>query len=321
MKVTEHLARAGSPPISFEIIPPLRGGNIRSLMALIEDLVQFRPPFIDITSHAAEVVYEETARRHPAPGQAQAAGHARRLRADPEQVADRRRAARALPGLHARGDRGLPDRAALPRHRQRARGARRRERVPEAAARRQDRQRVRGRPGAPGPGHEPRPLPRDRPARRRAVATSASGSPAIPRSTSRRPTSRPTSGAPRRRSTPAPPTSSPRCSSTTGATSTTSRSAGRRASRRRSSRASKILTAKAQLASIPRNFYVDIPAGALRRGERGRPTSACSKSASSGRSPRPRSCSRAASPSLHFYVMSSSTAVKKVMARLKVAVG
>ena len=61
MKVSEHLARAGSPPISFEIIPPLRGGNIRSLMALIEDLVQFRPPFIDITSHAAEVVYEETA--------------------------------------------------------------------------------------------------------------------------------------------------------------------------------------------------------------------------------------------------------------------
>ena len=61
MKVTEHLARAASPPISFEIIPPLRGGNIRSLMALIEDLVRFRPPFIDITSHAAEVVYEETA--------------------------------------------------------------------------------------------------------------------------------------------------------------------------------------------------------------------------------------------------------------------
>jgi len=61
MKVTEHLARAASPPISFEIIPPLRGGNIGSLMALVEDLVRFRPPFVDITSHAAEVVYEETA--------------------------------------------------------------------------------------------------------------------------------------------------------------------------------------------------------------------------------------------------------------------
>lgn len=61
MKVTEHLERASAPLISFEIIPPLRGGNVQHLLALIEDLVQFRPPFIDITSHPAEVIYEETA--------------------------------------------------------------------------------------------------------------------------------------------------------------------------------------------------------------------------------------------------------------------
>lgn len=60
MKVIEHLERATEPLISFEIIPPLRGGNVRSLLALIEDLAEFRPPFIDITSHAAEVFYEET---------------------------------------------------------------------------------------------------------------------------------------------------------------------------------------------------------------------------------------------------------------------
>ena len=60
MKVVEHLARAKRPLISFEIIPPLRGGNLRSLLELIEDLVRFEPPFIDITSHAAEAVYEET---------------------------------------------------------------------------------------------------------------------------------------------------------------------------------------------------------------------------------------------------------------------
>ena len=61
MKVTEHLERAaGQPLISFEIIPPLRGGDLKSLLTLIEDLVQHRPPFIDITSHAAEVIYEET---------------------------------------------------------------------------------------------------------------------------------------------------------------------------------------------------------------------------------------------------------------------
>lgn len=60
MKVTEHLERASSPLISFEIIPPLRGGNVDKLLALIDDLVQYRPPFIDITSHPAEVIYEET---------------------------------------------------------------------------------------------------------------------------------------------------------------------------------------------------------------------------------------------------------------------
>jgi methylenetetrahydrofolate reductase (NADH) len=61
MKVTEHLARADRPLISFEIIPPLRGGDFRSLQALIDELVRHRPPFIDITSHSAEVIYEETA--------------------------------------------------------------------------------------------------------------------------------------------------------------------------------------------------------------------------------------------------------------------
>lgn len=61
MKVTEHLERASAPLISFEIIPPLRGGDVKHLLALIEDLIRYRPPFIDITSHAAEVIYEETA--------------------------------------------------------------------------------------------------------------------------------------------------------------------------------------------------------------------------------------------------------------------
>jgi len=60
MRVTEHFERAEEPLISFEIIPPRRGGDLNSLLGLIEDLSRHRPPFIDITSHAAEVVYEET---------------------------------------------------------------------------------------------------------------------------------------------------------------------------------------------------------------------------------------------------------------------
>jgi len=60
MKVTDHLANADRPFISFEIIPPMRGGDAKGLLALIDDLVKYRPPFIDITSHAAEVIYDET---------------------------------------------------------------------------------------------------------------------------------------------------------------------------------------------------------------------------------------------------------------------
>ncbi len=60
MRVTEHLERAEGPFITFEIIPPRRGGDLASLLALVEDLVRRHPPYIDITSHAAEVVYEET---------------------------------------------------------------------------------------------------------------------------------------------------------------------------------------------------------------------------------------------------------------------
>jgi methylenetetrahydrofolate reductase (NADPH) len=60
MKVTEHLANADHPLISFEIIPPLRGGDVQGLLVLIDDLVKYHPPFIDITSHAAEVIYDET---------------------------------------------------------------------------------------------------------------------------------------------------------------------------------------------------------------------------------------------------------------------
>lgn len=61
MKVIEHLQKASGPLISFELIPPKRGGDIKSLLAVIDDLAKYRPPFIDITSHAAEVIYEETA--------------------------------------------------------------------------------------------------------------------------------------------------------------------------------------------------------------------------------------------------------------------
>ena len=60
MKVIEHLEKATRPLISFELIPPKRGGSARDLLSVVDELAKHDPPFIDITSHPAEVVYEET---------------------------------------------------------------------------------------------------------------------------------------------------------------------------------------------------------------------------------------------------------------------
>jgi len=61
VKVTEHLARATRPLISFEIIPPKRGGRLKDLLDVVDGIVRYDPKFIDVTSHGAEVIYEETA--------------------------------------------------------------------------------------------------------------------------------------------------------------------------------------------------------------------------------------------------------------------
>lgn len=60
MRVIDHLEKAKEPLISFELIPPKRGGDITDVLNVIDNIIKFRPPFIDITSHSAEVIYEET---------------------------------------------------------------------------------------------------------------------------------------------------------------------------------------------------------------------------------------------------------------------
>jgi len=60
LKVVEHLAKATNPLISFEMIPPRRGGDINQLFNVVKDIMKYNPPFIDVTSHAAEVEYIET---------------------------------------------------------------------------------------------------------------------------------------------------------------------------------------------------------------------------------------------------------------------
>lgn len=57
MKIAEILEMASEPLISYEIIPPFRGKSAQYVYNIIDELIQFHPPFIDVTSHAAEPVY------------------------------------------------------------------------------------------------------------------------------------------------------------------------------------------------------------------------------------------------------------------------
>lgn len=60
MKVTEHIQNAnGKPLFSFEILPPLKGQNIQSIFDNIDPLMEFKPPFIDVTYHREEYEYKE----------------------------------------------------------------------------------------------------------------------------------------------------------------------------------------------------------------------------------------------------------------------
>ncbi len=59
MHVTEHLDRADRALFSFEIIPPPRGKSVRDIIRMMDQIAPVQPPFIDVTSHMAEAVYDE----------------------------------------------------------------------------------------------------------------------------------------------------------------------------------------------------------------------------------------------------------------------
>lgn len=60
MKVTEHISKAkGKTLFSLEIIPPRKGESIQSLFSHIDPLMEFKPPFIDVTYHREEFVYKD----------------------------------------------------------------------------------------------------------------------------------------------------------------------------------------------------------------------------------------------------------------------
>ncbi|PIB35805.1 methylenetetrahydrofolate reductase [NAD(P)H] [Reichenbachiella sp. 5M10] len=62
MKVTEHIKNAnGKTLFSLEIIPPKKGENVQTIFNHLDPLMEFNPPFIDVTYHREEYVYK----KHP----------------------------------------------------------------------------------------------------------------------------------------------------------------------------------------------------------------------------------------------------------------
>lgn len=61
MKVTEILAQRAQQDklVSFEVLPPKRGNNVEDLYTILDPLMEFSPPFIDVTYHREDFEYKE----------------------------------------------------------------------------------------------------------------------------------------------------------------------------------------------------------------------------------------------------------------------
>ncbi|MBL0052444.1 MAG: methylenetetrahydrofolate reductase [NAD(P)H] [Bacteroidetes bacterium] len=59
MKVIDHIKQSKKTLFSIEILPPLKGKGIQSIFDTIDPLMEFKPPFIDVTYHREEYVYKK----------------------------------------------------------------------------------------------------------------------------------------------------------------------------------------------------------------------------------------------------------------------
>lgn len=57
VKVTDHFSQAKDTLVSFEILPPLKGGIMQDIFKMLDPLMEFKPPFIDVTYHREEYIY------------------------------------------------------------------------------------------------------------------------------------------------------------------------------------------------------------------------------------------------------------------------
>jgi methylenetetrahydrofolate reductase (NADPH) len=60
MKVSEYIAQSKNKPlVSFEILPPLKGKSFQSICDVLDPLMEFKPPFINVTYHRSETQFKK----------------------------------------------------------------------------------------------------------------------------------------------------------------------------------------------------------------------------------------------------------------------
>jgi methylenetetrahydrofolate reductase (NADPH) len=57
LKVPEHIRNATEPMVSYEVLPPTKGASIEPIFENLDPLMEFKPPYINITFHQPETIF------------------------------------------------------------------------------------------------------------------------------------------------------------------------------------------------------------------------------------------------------------------------
>ncbi len=60
MKVCEHIDNAkGKTLLSYEVLPPLKGGRMDDIFNMLDPLMEYKPAFIDVTYHREDIIFNK----------------------------------------------------------------------------------------------------------------------------------------------------------------------------------------------------------------------------------------------------------------------
>ena len=60
MKVCDHISQAkGKTLISYEVLPPLKGGRMQDIFDMLDPIMEYKPAFIDVTYHREDIIFNK----------------------------------------------------------------------------------------------------------------------------------------------------------------------------------------------------------------------------------------------------------------------